>query len=262
MSTSTCAYPTKRRLRTAAALLVGWLLFAWAGSGLAAVQAVDYTEFSLGDLMEMNVVYGASKHMQKANEAPSSISIVTREQIQAYGWRTLAEVLTSLRGFYITYDRNFQYIGVRGLGSPGDLSSRLLVLVDGIRVNEGSIGGVLMGNGFPVDIDLIEHIEVIRGPASSLYGTNAMLGIVNVITREGYQIRAVCRASAARVPGSPPAGRPSVVSTSSSPAAGARSRAKTTTSRNSTSTATATVGSATVTRRCGAPSSVKYSTVG
>ncbi len=156
-----------------------------------AAEPIDYTEFSLNDLMEMNVVYGASKHMQEAKEAPSSITIVTKEEIQTYGYRTLAEVLTSLRGFFLTYDHNYKYIGVRGLGNPGDLSSRMLCLVDGVRVNGGSIGGILMGNGFPVDLDLVERIEVIRGPASSLYGTNAMLGIINVVTREGYQINGV-----------------------------------------------------------------------
>ncbi len=154
-------------------------------------DAPDYTEFSLEDLMEMNVVYGASKIKQKAKEAPASITIISREEIKTYGYRTMAEVLASLRGFYITYDRNYYYIGVRGLGEPGDLSSRILVLVDGVRTNEGSVGGVMSGNGFPVDLDLIDRIEVIRGPASSLYGTNAMLGIINVVTREGYQIDGV-----------------------------------------------------------------------
>ena len=179
---------TGRRSTALAALGCCLLLSVWGGGSRAGEKAVDYTEYSLEDLMEMNVVYGASKHLQRADEAPSSITIVTADQIKTYGYRTLAEVLASLRGFHITYDRNYHYIGVRGLGEPGDLSSRILVLVDGIRVNEGSIGGVLLGHGFPVDIDLIERIEVIRGPASSLYGTNAMLGIINVVTREGYQL--------------------------------------------------------------------------
>ncbi len=158
------------------------------GLAFAGDDPVDYTQFSLDDLMEMNVVSGASKYMQKASEAPSSISIVTAEEIHTYGWRSLWEVLGSLRGFYDTYDRNYYYMGVRGIGYPGDLSSRLLVLVDGVRLNETALGGVLMGRGFPVDLDLISRIEVIRGPASSLYGTNAMVGIVNVVTREGYQL--------------------------------------------------------------------------
>ena len=151
-------------------------------------EIIDYTQFSLDDLMEMSVVYGASKVMQKAKEAPASITIITREEIQTYGYRNLAEVLTSLRGFYNTYDHNYDYLGVRGLGYPGDLSSRMLCLVDGVRVNGASIGGINMNMGFPVDLDLVERIEVIRGPASSVYGTNAMLGIINVVTREGYRL--------------------------------------------------------------------------
>ena len=159
-----------------------------AGAALAGDEPVDYTAYSLDDLMEMNVVSGASKYMQKASEAPSSISIITAEEIHTYGWRSLWEVLESLRGFYTTYDRDYYYLGVRGIGYPGDLSSRLLVLVDGVRVNETALGGVLTGRGFLVDMDLVSRIEVIRGPASSLYGTNAMVGIVNVVTREGYQL--------------------------------------------------------------------------
>ncbi|MBU8870039.1 MAG: TonB-dependent receptor [Gemmatimonadales bacterium] len=165
-------------------------LTAFCGIGLAIAgdESTDYTQFSLDDLMEMNVVSGASKYMQKASEAPSSISIVTADEIRTYGWRSLWEVLSSLRGFYDTYDRNYYYMGVRGIGYPGDLSSRMLVLVDGIRMNETSLGGVLTGRGFPVDLDLVSRIEVIRGPASSLYGTNAMTGVVNIVTREGYQL--------------------------------------------------------------------------
>jgi len=170
---------------------LGWLFWQPPLAVAIADDIPDYTEFSLEDLMEMNVVYGASKIKQKAKEAPASITIISSEEIKTYGYRTLAEVLASLRGFYVTYDRNYFYIGVRGLGNPGDLSSRVLVLVDGIRINEGSVGGVMTGNGFPVDIDLIDRIEVIRGPASSLYGTNAMLGIINVITREGYKLDGV-----------------------------------------------------------------------
>jgi outer membrane cobalamin receptor len=172
------------------ALIAGLLILSacgWTGPGSAAEEPTDYMQFSLDELMEMSVVSGASKYMQKTSEAPSSISIITAEEIRVYGWRSLSEALSSLRGFYDTYDRNYTYMGVRGIGYPGDLSSRMLVLVDGIRVNDTSLGGCLMGRGFPVDLDLISRIEVIRGPASSLYGTSAMVGVVNVVTKEGYQ---------------------------------------------------------------------------
>lgn len=171
----------------AAILLLGTVLSH--GTVFAADETVDYTQFSLDDLMEMSVVSGASKYIQKTSEAPSSISIITAEEIHTFGWRSLWEVLDSLHGFSTTYDRDYHYIGVRGVGYPGDLSNRLLVLVDGIRVNETALGGVLTGRGFIVDLDLVSRVEVIRGPASSLYGTNAMVGIVNIVTREGYQLQ-------------------------------------------------------------------------
>ena len=126
----------------------------------------DLTEMSLEDLMEIEVdsVYGASKYLQKVTQAPASISIVTAEEIQKYGYRTLADVLRSVRGFYITYDRNYSYVGVRGFARPGDFNSRILVLVDGHRVNDNIFDQAFLGTDFPVDIDLIDRIEVIRGP--------------------------------------------------------------------------------------------------
>ncbi len=178
--------PSRQLVLFGAALVLSTIC--WTGQVYAADVAADYTQYSLDDLMEMSVVSGASKYMQKTSEAPSSISIITADEIRTFGWRNLSEALSSLRGFYDTYDRNYTYMGVRGIGYPGDLSSRLLVLVDGVRMNDTSIGGALMGKGFPVDLDLIARIEVIRGPVSSLYGTNAMVGVVNIVTREGYQL--------------------------------------------------------------------------
>ena len=70
-------------------------------------------------IQELPSVFGASKYEQKPSEAPASISIVTAEEIQRYGYRTLSEVLRSVRGIFTTYDRNYSYIGVRGLDRPG-----------------------------------------------------------------------------------------------------------------------------------------------
>lgn len=142
----------------------------------------DLTEMSLEDLMEIEVdsVYGASKYLQKVTQAPASISIVTAEEIQKYGYRTLADVLRSVRGFYITYDRNYSYVGVRSFARPGDYNSRILVLVDGHRVNDNIFDQASLGTDFPVDVDLIDRVEVIRGPNSSLYLASAFLGVVNV----------------------------------------------------------------------------------
>jgi len=88
----------------------------------------DLSDLSIEQLMQIQVatVYGASKYEQKVTEAPSSISIVTADEIRKYGYRTLADILRSQRSFYVTYDRNYSYVGIRGFGRPGDYNSRLL----------------------------------------------------------------------------------------------------------------------------------------
>lgn len=138
---------------------------------------------------EVTTVTGASKYQQELTDAPASVSIVTSDDIRKGGFRNLAEILNSIRGFYITYIRSFHNIGVRGFSPLGDFNTRVLLLVDGHRLNDGLYEAAPMGSDFPIDIDLIDRIEVIRGPGSSLYGTNAFLAVVNVITRNGKDIR-------------------------------------------------------------------------
>ena len=60
-------------------------------------------------------VFSASKHLEDSRQAPSSVTTITAEDIRRFGWRTLAEALSSLRGFYTSYDRNYTYLGVRGI---------------------------------------------------------------------------------------------------------------------------------------------------
>jgi outer membrane receptor for ferrienterochelin and colicins len=74
---------------------------------------------------------------------------------------------------------------VRGFGPPGDYNSRILLLVDGHRLSDTVSGGADLGADFPVDIDLIDRIEVIRGPNSSVYIASALLGVINVVTKRG-----------------------------------------------------------------------------
>lgn len=134
---------------------------------------------------EIPSVFGASKYEQKVTEAPSSISIVTSSEIRKYGYRNLADILNSLRGFYLTNDRLYSYAGVRGFGRPGDYNSRILVLIDGHRTNDNIYQSGFLGNELGLDVDLIDRVEVIRGPSSSLYGTSAFFGVVNIITKRG-----------------------------------------------------------------------------
>lgn len=146
-------------------------------------------DLSLEDLMNVKVetVVGASKYRQRVTEAPASVTIISSDEIQRHQYRTLADVLRNVRGFYVTYDRNYHYVGTRGFIRPGDYNSRILVLIDGHRLNDSIFGGALIGQELPVPVDLIDRVEVIRGPGSSMYGSSALFGVVNVITKSASQ---------------------------------------------------------------------------
>ncbi|GFE83922.1 hypothetical protein GCM10011487_59220 [Steroidobacter agaridevorans] len=158
---------------------------------LACASAVadgrDLDALSLEQLMDMNVhvVYGASKYEQRVTQAPSSISIVTAEDIRRFGYTDLVDVLRGVRGLYATDDRNYTYLGVRGFLRPGDYDTRVLVLIDGHRLNDNVYDSGSVGRDSMLDAELIERVEVIRGPSSSLYGSSAFFGVINVITKRG-----------------------------------------------------------------------------
>jgi iron complex outermembrane receptor protein len=151
--------------------------------------AAELAAADLADLLQMDVVYAASRFLQKLTEAPSSVTIVTADQIRKHGYRSLAEILKSVRGFYVVNDRNYQYAGVRGFGRPGDYNTRLLLLLDGEKVNDPIYDYGPIGLDFPLDVDLIDRVEVVRGPSSSLYGTNAFFGVINVVTKGGEHLQ-------------------------------------------------------------------------
>jgi outer membrane receptor for ferrienterochelin and colicins len=157
---------------------------AFAEDDLATIKPItnDSTAQLFADIPS---VYSASKYEQKVTKAPASISIVTGDEIKKYGYRTFGQILNSLRGFYNTSDRTYGYAGARGFGLPSDYNSRLLLLIDGHRYNDSMFDAFDTSEGFPVDIDIIERVEVVRGPSSSLYGTSAVFGVINVITKRG-----------------------------------------------------------------------------
>jgi outer membrane receptor for ferrienterochelin and colicins len=155
--------------------------------------APDLLDKSLEDLMsiEIDSVSSASGFKQKITEAPASVTVITSEDIQRYGYRTLADILRNVPGFYISYDRNYSYVGVIGDGLPGQYDNGITLMIDGHRMNDDVFDGNLIGTDFPIDVDLIDRVEVIRGPNSSLYVASAFLGVVNVITKRGRDLRKV-----------------------------------------------------------------------
>lgn len=148
------------------------------------------TELSLEQLssVEVDTVYGASKHDQATTEAPAAVSVVNRQDIKQYGYRTLGDLLRSVRGFYVGYDRSYNFIGVRGINRPGDFGGRVLINIDGHRLNEPIYGSAFSDTDFLLDMDLVDKVEIIRGPGSSLYGDNAFFTVINVITRRGRDL--------------------------------------------------------------------------
>jgi len=147
----------------------------------------DLTGLSIEELLNVEVST-ASKFPQKTMDAPASVTIITAADIKIYGYRTLADLLKSVRGMNVAYDRNYNYLGVRGSGRTGDFNSRTLLLVDGCRLNDPVYDTAAIGTEFPVDLGLVERVEVVRGPGSSIYGSNAVLGVINVITKRGRDL--------------------------------------------------------------------------
>lgn len=171
-----------RHPRSLARLLVACLLAAAPAASWASPQEPDLASLPLEDLLRVQVST-ASKFLQDASEAPSAVRVIDTAQIRTYGWRTLAEALASLTSHHFTEDGEYHFMGTRGLHVPGDYNTRLLLLLDGHRINDNVYEQASTGHEFALDLAMVERIEVIPGPGSALYGSNAFLGVVNVITR-------------------------------------------------------------------------------
>lgn len=168
-------------LRQRHGLIAILLLLGFAAQQARATQA-DLTELSLEQLLAVEVS-SASKYSQRTADAPSAVQVISREDIRLHGWRTLSEALSTLPGIYINNDRVYDFLGARGFQIPGDYNTRFLLLVDGQRNNDNIFQQALFGSEAWLDMAVVERIEYIPGPGSAIYGSNAMFGVINVITR-------------------------------------------------------------------------------
>lgn len=151
--------------------------------GARAQTPEDLTEMSLEDLLQVEIVT-ATRFSQTVAEAPSSVQVITAQDISAHGWRTLAEALDSLPGLYISDTGLYTYLGARGHLRAGDYDTRFLLLINGHRINDPVYSQSPVGADFPLDMSLVERIEYAPGPGSALYGSNAFFGVINVLTRD------------------------------------------------------------------------------
>ena len=131
-----------------------------------------------------NYIKSASKYYQTEEEAPSSTTIITSDEIERYGYQSLDDILRAQRGFYTSYDRNYVYVGVRGFSRPSDYNNRILLLFDGHRLNDYYTDAVNLGTELGLNAHLFERVEIVRGPGSELYGTSAMFAIINIIPKK------------------------------------------------------------------------------
>ncbi|MEW5875790.1 MAG: TonB-dependent receptor [Candidatus Zixiibacteriota bacterium] len=165
-------------------------------SDAAFAQTHGDEDLSLDSLMNLEIS-SAAKYSQRARDAAATITVISAEDIRRYGYRTLEEALASVRGFYTSNDRTYAYLGVRGFSRPTDYNDRILLLLNGHSLNENVYGSALIGTELGWSLDNVARIEIVRGPGSALYGTNAMFAVINVVTEDGITVDGVSVAAEA-----------------------------------------------------------------
>ena len=143
-------------------------------------QQADAGDISLRPAREVNAV---SRQTETVDDAPSSVTIIDRRELQAFGYPTIAEALRGVRGVTLNNDHAYASVSIRGVGQPNDYGNRLLVLSDGQSLNDNLLNSSYVGSDGRVDLHDVDRIEVVRGPGSLLYGTGAFSGLVNLVTR-------------------------------------------------------------------------------
>jgi iron complex outermembrane receptor protein len=174
-----------RAATRAASLVLSAILPGMSQAAQAYAEDQELSRLPLEDLMQMPVVTAASHFEQLISEAPSSVVVLSAADIRDFGWRTLADALATLPGLYVANDRNYSYLGARGFLRPGDYNSRFLLMIDGVRTNDAVFDQALIGTEGLLDMDMVKRIEFVPGPGSAVHGSNALFGVINIITRDG-----------------------------------------------------------------------------
>jgi iron complex outermembrane recepter protein len=157
----------------------GWLfLTVWVSPALA--QEEEELEMELF-FTEEETVTSAARHEQEIGMSPSAITVITREDIEASGATSLTDLLRLVPGMNVVYTTP-SFTGVTARLNYTNENNHFLVLIDGREANVELLGQPLF-EAQPISIDDVERIEVIRGPGSSLYGANALAGVISITTR-------------------------------------------------------------------------------
>lgn len=147
----------------------------------------DGSDLDLEVLFNMDVV-SATKNSQKLREAPAIIEVITDRDIRERGYRSVAEALRAVPGFSLLYDYTNYNVGVRGINGGMRAWSRIVkVMIDNqpvaLRMDSSNFLGPEL-----IPMQVVKRIEIIRGPGSALYGADAFLGVINLVTKRGEDL--------------------------------------------------------------------------
>jgi len=177
---STCASPFKVLFISIIALVAIPLRPVFGQENEEAEEQELEEEFSLLE-DEANVVESAARHQQDIGMSPSAVTVITRADIAASGADNLADLFRLVPGVDVATDTP-AFSSVNGRLYWGNENQHFLVLIDGREANDDLIGVTLLVMQ-PVFLEDIERIEIIRGPGSTLYGANALAGVISITTR-------------------------------------------------------------------------------
>lgn len=153
---------------------------AFAGDDVAELEA----------LLSENVVSGASKEAETSSDAPATTTTLTAEDIRRYGLRSIDEAIDFLGMGMVTQNPLHSVeVGGRGVLITADFGNHVLLVVDGHVMNEPWNMTAYFEQGAGIPMELVDHIELILGPGSVLYGGSAMLGVVNVVTKRAASLK-------------------------------------------------------------------------
>ncbi len=177
----------KERLILTFALALVMLFQARSSAGQEGSEGVkaESEEIDLYELLGNMEVEAVSKFIQLRRDASANVTVITHEEIEELGYRTIGEVLAGITGFHIDYDRNYQYIGSRGLAFVGDYNSRIVILINGHSMKKAIDLSTPIGTDFGLDLENIQSVEVVKGPASIMHGSSSIFAVVNIKTFTG-----------------------------------------------------------------------------
>jgi hypothetical protein len=161
--------------------------------GLPLESSEDNAKMEVFDLMKNQVTKSSTKFAKKTNEAPNIVSVISSEEIEDYGRISLNDILYQLPGFAPSRDYDRRTVSSRGM-FEGWNNNHLLLLVDGVQFNDNLYGSAYTWEITP--LNMIKSVEVIRGPGSALYGSNATNGVVSINTWSGKDLQGDVRVRA------------------------------------------------------------------